>query len=138
MTGTSSDSQHTALVIDATHVASGSTLALNAVDFAAIIGTASIIGNTSGQILTGDAASQQFSISSGSGSSVFAGGGNDTLNINFAGSSTEPSNSTTLVHGGQGNDAVVFNGASSDYLVENHEGYVLVTSKCSQDNTRCW
>ena len=129
LTGTSSDSQHTALVIDATHVASGSTLVLNAVDFAAIIGTANIIGNTNGQILTGDSASQQFSISSGGGSSVFAGGGNDTLNINFAGSSTELSNSTTLLHGGQGNDAVVLNGASSDYLVENHEGYVLVTSK---------
>ncbi|MFT2186378.1 Ig-like domain-containing protein [Pseudomonas putida] len=130
LTGTSNENQHTALVIDAAQMANGSTLVLNAVDFAAIIGTANIIGNTDSQILTGDAASQQFSVSSGSNSSVFAGGGSDALHINFESSNAAPSTSSTvLLHGGQGNDTVAFNGASTDYLVEHHEGYLLVASK---------
>lgn len=135
LTGTSNDTQHTALVVDASSMPSGSNLVLNSVDFAAIIGSVNVTGNTNGQILTGDAANQQFSVLSGSNSSVFAGGGSDTLNINFVGggamllSSSAANDGTVLLHGGQGNDTVVFNGASSNYRVENHEGYVLITSK---------
>jgi len=129
LTGTSSSSQHTALVIDTTQMASASTLSLNQVDFAAIVGSANVIGNTADQILTGDAASQQFSVNSGSNSSVFSGGGNDVLNINFATSSTPSTgNSASILHGGQGGDTVTFSGASSDYVIENHEGYIRVIS----------
>ncbi|NBB12263.1 Ig-like domain-containing protein [Pseudomonas sp. SLFW] len=132
LTGTSTDSQHTALVIDASQVNSGSSLVLNGVDFAAIVGAANVTGNTSGQILTGDAAAQHFIVSSATPGSVFSGAGNDTLSFGFS-SSVPSGGSTSILHGGQGNDTVTFNGAQSDYVVEHHEGYSLVTSKAQPD-----
>lgn len=132
LTGTSTGSQHTALVIDASQVSSGSSLVLNGVDFAAIVGAANVTGNTSGQVLTGDAAAQHFVVSSATPGSVFAGGGNDTLS--FGASSSIPSGgSTSILHGGQGDDTVTFNGAQSDFVVEHHEGYTSVTSKAQPD-----
>jgi uncharacterized repeat protein (TIGR02059 family) len=140
LTGTSSADQHTALVIDASQLPAGSQLTLNAVDFAAVVGAVNVTGNTNGQILTGDAASQRFTVSSGGGSSVFAGGGGDTLLFTSPAPQAAPSggaaaqgapgaDSTTVLHGGLGDDSVRFNGASADYTVENHEGYVVVTAK---------
>ena len=140
LTGTSTELQHTALVIDASGLAGGSTLVLNSVDFAAIVGGANVIGNTPGQILAGDAASQQFTVSAGSGSAVFAGGGNDILVFNPA--VTAPPNSSAMVramlapgaldrvilHGGQGADTATFSGPASAYTVENHLGYLVVTA----------
>jgi hypothetical protein len=140
LTGTSTEGQHTALVIDASNLPAGSNLVLNSVDFAAIVGSVNVTGNTTGQILTGDAASQQFTVSSGSGSSVFSGGGDDRLLFG----STAPlqgatggagamgaagAANTTILHGGLGNDTAVFSGASADYTVVNHDGYVVVTAK---------
>ena len=132
LTGTSNGNQHTALVIDASHLPAQSNLVLNAVDFAAVIGSVNVTGNTSGQILSGDAASQQFTVSSGSDSSVFAGGGNDTLHVTVpvitAGALTVDA-SSTLLHGGTGNDTAVFDGVSGNYTVQAHEGYVVVIAK---------
>ncbi|MBS0356083.1 MAG: DUF4214 domain-containing protein, partial [Proteobacteria bacterium] len=137
LTGTSSDSQHTALVIDASQLPSGSSISLQQVDFAAIIGSASVTGNTSGQILTGDAANQHFTIANSS-SQVFAGGGDDVLQF---GASPAPQSATigatqvttTVLHGGQGSDTAVFSGARADYTIENHDGYVMVTSSAQPD-----
>ena len=138
LTGTSTADQHTALVIDASQLPAGSQLALNAVDFAAVIGAVNVSGNTNGQILTGDAANQHFTVSSGSASSVFSGGGDDTLLFNSpttqsaapagAQGASLPAN-TTILHGGIGSDVATFSGASSAYTVENHDGYVVVTAK---------
>lgn len=132
LTGTSNGNQHTALVIDASHLPAQSNLVLNTVDFAAVIGSVNVTGNTGGQILSGDAASQQFTVASGSASSVFAGGGNDTLHVtapaSTAGALTVDA-SSTLLHGGTGNDTAVFDGASSNYAVQAHEGYVVVIAK---------
>ena len=138
LTGSSSASQHTALVIDASQLPSGASLSLQQVDFAAIIGSVSVTGSTNGQILTGDAANQHFTIAAASGSQVFAGGGNDTLAL---GASQAPQSATlaatplttTVLHGGQGSDTVVFSGARSDYTIENHDGYVMVTSSAQPD-----
>lgn len=128
LTGTSS--QHTALVIDASQLPAQSKLALDSVDFAAIVGSAQVTGTTNGQILTGDAASQQFTVKADSGSNVFAGGGSDTLVVNTVpDNNAAPSSATTLVHGGSGNDQAVFSGASSDYDVQFHEGHVVVINK---------
>jgi hypothetical protein len=138
LTGTSNSGQHTALVIDTSHLAPGSSLQLNSVDFAAIVGSAIVSGSTGGQILTGDTASQQFIVSSGSGGAVFAGGGSDILRFTSppAGASGAPlaraaalPTGTTVLHGGLGDDGAVFNGASSDYTVENHGAFVVVTAK---------
>ncbi|HEX7983845.1 MAG TPA: Ig-like domain-containing protein, partial [Duganella sp.] len=142
LTGTSSAAQHTALVIDASQLAAGSNLVLNAIDFAAVIGAVNVTGNTAGQILTGDAAGQRFTVSSGSGGAVFAGGGADTLVFNSppaptalraagtaAAAVAAPADTTTILHGGLGNDSVAFSGNRADYLVEDHLGYVIVTAK---------
>jgi hypothetical protein len=138
LTGTSSANQHTALVIDASNLPLGSQLVLNAVDFAAVIGAVNVTGNTRGQILTGDAANQNFTVSSGSGGAVFSGGGGDTLLFRSslvqggapqqALAAAAPSG-TSILHGGQGSDTVAFNGASSSYNIEAHEGYVVVSAK---------
>ncbi|MFL9920387.1 Ig-like domain-containing protein [Paraburkholderia fungorum] len=132
LTGTSTEGQHTALVIDTQNLAAGSTLELEAIDFAAIVGTANIIGSTAGQILTGDSAPQHFTVSSGAGSSVFAGGGNDVLQFVSPAASATPAAapgaaSTTVLDGGAGVDTAVFNGARSDYTVQAHDGYIVVS-----------
>lgn len=131
LTGTSNADQHTALVIDATKLPAQSSLTLNSVDFAAIIGSANVTGTNNGQILTGDAASQHFTIGGNSSSQVFAGGGDDTLTISTASgiNNAQASSTTMLLHGGSGNDGLVVEGASTNYIVENHAGYAIVTDK---------
>lgn len=132
LTGTSNANQHTALVIDASDLPTQSNIVLNNVDFAAVIGSVNIAANTNGQILAGDAANQQFTVAAGSASSVFAGGGNDTLYITATSSNTGAltgAASTTILHGGTGSDTAVFDGASANYIVQTHEGYVVVIDK---------
>nr|WP_267874823.1 Ig-like domain-containing protein [Duganella aquatilis] len=139
LTGTSNANQHTALVIDASQLPTGSQLVLNNVDFAAVIGNVNITANTNGQILTGDAASQQFFITAGNNSTVFAGGGNDILHFVTPAAQSAGNGNTrvqgasltdggSVLHGGQGNDTVGFSGARADYTVENHDGYLIVAS----------
>lgn len=126
ITGTTSDSQHTGLVIDATQLPAGSSLTLNAVDFAAVVGELSITGNTMGQVLSGDAASQSFTVTA-PGSLVFSGGGDDLLI--YQPTAATGSSAGTLLHGGVGNDTGVFSDVQSAYLIEQHAGYMLVTHR---------
>ncbi|MET0267499.1 MAG: Ig-like domain-containing protein, partial [Duganella sp.] len=143
LTGTSTDAQHTALVIDTGGLPSGATLQLNAVDFAAIVGAASVVANTNNQILTGDQAAQQFTVSAATSSNVFSGGGSDTLVFNSIGNTqggaasalrqgadipAAANTSTSVLHGGAGLDTATFNGASSDYTIVRHQSYVTVAS----------
>jgi hypothetical protein len=119
----SSGSQLTALVIDAGQMNGTGSLVLNNVDFAAVIGQTTVRGDTAGQVLTGDDASQSFVVNAGD-SFVFAGGGNDTLQItSFAAANN------SVLQGGQGNDTVKFTGASSQYGIEQHGGFTIVTNK---------
>lgn len=123
LTGTSGSAQRTALVIDTTHMGASSNLALDAVDFAAIVGAANVSGGTSGQVLTGDAAAQNFTVASSAGGAVFSGGGNDSLAL---GSGTSAGTST-LLHGGLDTDTAAFSGNRADYVVDAHQGYLVVT-----------
>lgn len=132
LTGTSTSSQHTALVIDSSKLPSSSSIVLNAVDFAAIIGSTTVSANTNGQVITGDAASQRFTIGVDSAGSVFAGGGSDSFTLSSSPDTPKAlasASNTTLLHGGSGSDAVTLEGASSDYNVQVHAGYALVTAK---------
>jgi hypothetical protein len=151
LTGTSSDTQHTALVIDTSHLAPGSAITLRAVDFAAVVGAANVSGNTQGQILTGDAASQQFTVDAGVRSALFSGGGADTLhwlspqaqipgpviqaNLLAAAATSHalaaaPDLATaTILHGGLGDDTAAFNGAAADYTLDAHQGFIVVSDK---------
>ncbi|NHZ60820.1 Ig-like domain-containing protein [Massilia genomosp. 1] len=142
LTGTSSATQATALVVDATKLAAGSQIVLNAVNFAAIVGAANVSGNTEGQILTGDAASQTFSTSADT-AYVFSGGGSDSLRLNWAaGSATraaaaEPAATPlpTILHGGLDADIGFFIGNSADYTIARHESYVAITPKDQPQHT---
>lgn len=142
LTGTSSATQATALVVDATKLAPGSQIVLNAVNFAAIVGAASVSGNTEGQILTGDAASQVFT-SAADTAYVFAGGGGDSLRLNWAvgsaarAAAAEPvaTPAPTILHGGLDADSGFFIGNSSDYTIARHESYVAITPKDQPQRT---
>lgn len=137
LTGTQSSSEHTALVIDARMLGSGNHIALQGVDFAAVIGKTSVTGTTVGQVLTGDAASQQFTVTAASASSVFAGGGDDMLQFGLPAqqggrlsggqASVSVAASVSTLHGGLAADTAVFAGARSDYQLEWHDGYVVVS-----------
>jgi hypothetical protein len=121
--------QSTALVIDAGGLAPGATLALQQVDFAAVIGAANVVARSS-MVLSGDGASQHFTVAAGGSGSVFAGGGNDVLSVAaIPAAGPAPAAGTTLLHGGGASDAATFSGARADYNIEVHNGYVIVSSK---------
>lgn len=141
--GTSTAAQHTALVIDTSQLPSNSHMVLQNVDFAAVVGSATVTGNTSGQILTGDVSSQTFIVASGIASQVFAGGGNDTVQYGLTSSpaanrvdAAAPVNensltsaTSVLLNTGSGNDTAIFTKAQSAYSIDRHDGYILVTDK---------
>lgn len=148
LTGTSSAAQHTALVIDTSALANGSSVVLEKVDFAAMIGASTVTGSTSGQILTGDAASQTFVLANTTASQVYAGGGNDQLqyglsvvgapstgetasasNINITHVNPLSAATSVYLNAGTGNDMAVFSKAQSAYSIDQYDGYVLVTDK---------
>lgn len=132
-----------ALVIDAGGLGAGSTIALKQVDFAAVIGSANVVATGGGTVLSGDAAGQQFTVAARDAGKIFAGGGSDTLSITApepavagsaqAGASAMLQPSVTLLHGGQDGDVAVFAGARADYRVDQHNGYLMVTSKAAPD-----
>ncbi|MGX9221460.1 Ig-like domain-containing protein [Massilia varians] len=135
--------QHVALVIQAAGLAQDSTIALQNVDFAAIVGAANVIAQGT-KMLSGDAASQHFTVSQSSGAQVFAGAGNDALGFGLptpksatatasgaVHAQMAPVEVTTLLHGGAGSDAAVFNGNRADFDVEVHNGYVVVASRAA-------
>jgi hypothetical protein len=125
--------QSTALVIDASGLGPGSTIALHQVDFAALIGTANVVA-TSGMILTGDAASQNFLVTAAAGpNAVLAGGGDDTLILSVPAPGAGAG--AVMLHGGSANDVAVFTGARADFSLAFHNGYVTVTSKSGPPTT---
>ncbi|CAH0240591.1 hypothetical protein SRABI118_02704 [Massilia sp. Bi118] len=141
LTGSSDSQQHTALVIQTAGLAQGSTIALQNVDFAAIVGTANVVAQGGATVLSGDAASQHFTVAASGGAQVFAGGGSDTMSFGLPASvsangvaraqSASPVQATTVLHGGTGDDTAVFNGARADFDVEAHNGYLVVNSKAA-------
>ncbi|NVD96433.1 Ig-like domain-containing protein [Massilia sp. BJB1822] len=135
LSGTAQAQQHTALVIDTQALPTGAAIVLQDVSFASVIGSARISASTAGQILSGDQASQHFSVHSGAGGKVFAGGGNDMLQFGTAGQAgtqsaapVNPAPVATLLDGGQGQDAASFLGKQADYQITRHDGYVTVAS----------
>ncbi len=128
-----------AIVLDATQLAAGTHITLTDIPFAAVFGAVNVTATTAGQILTGDAQGQQFTVSTGAGSTVLSGGGADTLQFGIGASAgTSAANglaaaSTTLLHGGTEADVAVFKGAAADFTVEQHDGYVLVSSKATPE-----
>ncbi|MYM72781.1 DUF4347 domain-containing protein [Duganella sp. FT134W] len=154
LTGTSAGNQHTALVIDTSALPGNANIALSHVNFAAVVGTATVTGDTAGQIITGDRSSQHVTISAGTASQIHAGGGSDVLQygVSSAAAATHaagapqaagllstalvPNSTTTgsltaatsiLLNGGTGADMASFGKAQSAYSIDQRDGYILVT-----------
>ncbi|MFL6633739.1 MAG: Ig-like domain-containing protein, partial [Massilia sp.] len=136
--------QHVALVIQTGGLAPGGTIALQNVDFAAIVGAANIVVQGGSQMLTGDAASQHFTLTSGGNTQVFSGGGDDTIGFGAPPAQTASASgaahanaaatpTTTMLHGGAGSDTATFAGARADFDVETHNGYLVVSSKAAPE-----
>jgi predicted secreted protein len=131
--------QHVALVIQAGGQAPGSTIALQNIEFAAIVGAANVVVQGGTQMLTGDAASQHFTLAAGGSAQAFAGGGDDTMTFGVPTTAASASGAvraqaapaTTLLHGGAGDDTAVFNGARAAFDIETHNGYLVVSSKAA-------
>ncbi len=138
--GTGLAGQNVALVIDTAGLATGSTLELHNVDFAAVIGTASVTSRGGDRILSGDGAGQAFQVSAAGGNAIYAGGGGDTLSFGLPAdaspnggqaASVKPGAGVTLLHGGLGSDVANFDGTRDSFHVETHHGYVVVSSKAA-------
>ncbi|WP_156403689.1 Ig-like domain-containing protein, partial [Massilia sp. Root1485] len=142
LSAASSAQQQVALVIQTGGLAPGSTIALQNVNFAAIVGAANIVVQGGTQILTGDAASQHVTLASSGDTQVFSGGGDDTLGFGVpaaraasasgaAHANAASTPATTVLHGGTGSDTATFAGARADFDVETHNGYLVVSSKAA-------
>ncbi|WP_458218061.1 Ig-like domain-containing protein [Paracidovorax citrulli] len=109
------------LVIDTTALPSGSVLQLNNVDFAAIVGAATVRGGDGRNWLTGDDASQNIFL--GADDDVLAGGGGNDV-VGSAGGND-------LLDGGDGDDIVV-GGIGDDQLIGGAGKDVLQGGRSSQ------
>ena len=142
LSAASSAEQQVALVIQTGGLAPGATIALQNVNFAAIVGSANVVVQGGTQMLTGDAASQHITLASGGDTQVFSGGGDDTLGFGVpaaraasasgaAHANAASAPATTVLHGGTGSDTATFAGARADFDVETHNGYLVVSSKAA-------
>ena len=95
-----------AFIFDLSGLPAGSTLVLNDIDFAIVIGNVTVNSSGNGPIyLAGDSSAQTISLGS-FGDTVAAGGGTDTVNGGYG---------EDLVYGNQGNDNL-FGGGGRDTL----------------------
>ncbi|HJV00403.1 MAG TPA: Ig-like domain-containing protein [Burkholderiaceae bacterium] len=102
------------LVIDAGGLPQGSTIALNNVDFAAVIGTATLRGGDGRNFVVGDGASQ--SIYLGADDDVlYGGGGNDVVGSAGGNDYLDGGSGDDTVVGGIGDDTLV-GGSGNDVL----------------------
>ncbi len=109
------------LVIDTTGLPAGSTLQLNNVDFAAIVGAATVRGGEGRNFVTGDDSSQNIFL--GADDDVLLGGGGNDI-IGSAGGDD-------LLDGGSGDDILV-GGIGNDRLVGGTGNNVLQGGRSSQ------
>lgn len=107
----------TIAVVDLSQAAPKSTVDV-APTFALVTGEGTVNMLNNGAIAIGDDASQAF-ISPNRGGSVYAGGGNDSLEFSFGLARID-----SVFHGGTGFDTLY-----SDGSIEQHAGYVLVTGR---------
>jgi hypothetical protein len=95
------------LVIDARSVAAGSTLELEGVDFAALLGAIRVAGGSAGNVVSGDGAAQVIVFDHGDEDDFLYGNGGDDVLGSWAGAD--------LLDGGAGSD-ILAAGAGNDRL----------------------
>ena len=101
-----------AFVFDASGLPSGTTLQLSNIDFAAIIGNATVHSLNGNSYLVGDAGKQSF-ILAGADNTVAGGGGADTIQGSDGGDLIYGNQGSDYLDGGNGND-VLFGGQDAD------------------------
>ena len=136
-TADSNSNTDTALVLDFTHLPTNSTVGLENVNFAAIVGSVSVTTGDGNQLLVADSKAQTLDLGAGN-DTVYAGSGNDVLtntrgNDKLFGQSGNDTlsgeNGQNILHGGTDSDTAKFTGKADDYTVEKHHGFVKVINK---------
>ena len=131
---TSTGSNSTALVINAQQLVSGSQIQLDNIQFASIVGTASIMGGVGNNVVIGDDASQTIVLGPGD-DVLYGGGGDDTVgslsgNDHLYGESGNDllfsDSGQNFFHGGKNHDIVRYAGQRDDYIVMQEHAVVKV------------
>lgn len=102
------------LVIDARQLAAGTTLQLNNVDFAAVVGSATLRGGAGNNTVVGDGASQNMFLGEGD-DRLFGGGGADVIGSAGGADLLDGGSGNDMLAGGIGNDQLA-GGAGNDVL----------------------
>jgi hypothetical protein len=103
------------IVIDATQLGAGTTLQLNNVDFAAVVGSATLRGGLGDNTLVGDGASQNMFLGEGD-DQLFGGGGDDVIGSAGGADLLDGGSGHDLLAGGIGNDRLA--GGSGDDVLQ--------------------
>jgi len=129
---------YTALVIDTRSLPSGTTIQLQNVEFAAVIGTVNVTGGAGSQNVWGDSASQTIILGAdddilhgGDGDDIVgSGGGNDQIfgdggnDIVFGGEGND------TIDGGTGRDILQLSGSGrADYAIRVENGKIVMTHR---------
>jgi VCBS repeat-containing protein len=129
-----------AFVIDVRQLPSGSVIELDGIEFAVIVGDATVTGGNGRNIVYGNEGNQVIILGEdddelygGSGDDTVGSKGGDDLifgeagdDIVFGGAGND------IVHGGLGNDVATFEGSLDDYTVLFNNASVTVTSKTDE------
>lgn len=125
ITGASSDvgNEAEAFVIDVRSLPSGSTVQIDNIEFASIIGSATVNGGSGNNFAIGDNASQFISLGEGD-DTLLGGDGDDTIGSGTGDDSLDGEEGNDRVFGGDGQDTVI-GGAGIDVIYGNQQSDVL-------------
>lgn len=115
--------QSEAFVIDVRSLPTGSTLQLDNIEFASIIGSATVNGGTGDNFATGDDSAQFISLGEGD-DTLLGGDGADTIGSGTGNDSLDGEGGDDRVFGGEGNDTVI-GAAGLDVVYGNQQSDVL-------------
>ena len=116
ITGADDHGSATALLIKTGGLASNAVLQLDNVDFAAIVGAATLHGGAGQNYIVGDDAVQHIVLTTGSDNdTVFGGGGNDIISTAGGNDHLDGGTGNDLMAGGAGND-IIAGGDGDDVL----------------------
>lgn len=129
-TGSGGSTQSEAFVIDIRSLPTGSTLQLDNIEFASILGSATVNGGAGSNYAVGDEASQFISLGEGP-DTLFGGGGDDTIGSGGGDDDLYGDDGSDYVFGGTGNDTV--NGGAGDDRVAGNEGDDMLFGESGRD-----
>ena len=123
LTGTAGAGQTEAFVVDMRSLPTGSTVQLDNIEFASVIGTATVAGGLGSNFLTGDENMQNLTLGADN-DTAFGGGGTDLVYGNAAADVLYGNQSSDTLFGGQDNDTL-YGGQDSDVVNGNAASDIL-------------